>query len=133
MTSVVFPPRPSVPPPYVAGTVDIPANRPVSLLRLIQDQINRDAPGTSVEFMIWPNPENQAPIWIGAAMAHAYNPAGGDSSLPGPLDFESYGYFLTPMGQPRVYHSTYPGASTAIGVLQVFSQAPAKLHVEVVS
>jgi len=115
-----IPPRPSVPTPYVAGTVSIPANQPSSLLDLIQQQISRDCPGTSVEFLLWPDPCNQAPIWVGAFM-----------QIPGPLDVTQYAYYLTPMAEPRLYRSSYPGTSTVIGVVQVFSQPPAKLHVEV--
>ena len=127
-----IPPRPSVPPPYIAGLVRLPINKPVSLLELIHEQINRDCPGTSVEFMIWPNPTNQAPIYIGSHMAHRYDPDYGDSEMPGKLDFEHFAYYLTPMSPPRIYRSSYPGTSTAIGVIQVFSQAPnSKLHVEV--
>ena len=51
--------------------------------------------------------------------------------IPGPLDVTKYAYYLTPMAEPRLYRSSYPGTSTVIGVVQVFSQPPAKLHVEV--
>ena len=128
----IIPARPSVPPPYVAGTVKLPAGEAVSLLELIHEQINRDCPGTSVEFVISSHQGNQAPVYIGAHMAHAYDEDGGDSDKPGKLDHEHYGYLLSPMAQPRVYRSSYPGTSTAIGVVEVYSQAPgAKLNVEV--
>lgn len=120
MSALSFPPRPSVPPPFVAGTVEVPADQPVSLLDLIHQYISRDCPGTSSEFMIWPEPTNQAPVWIGAHM-----------QLPGKLGTQSFGYYLTPMSDPRVYRSSYPGGSTVIGVVQVYSQPPARLHVEV--
>lgn len=113
-------PRPSVPTPYVAGTIAIPPNQPVSLLALIQDQIAPDCPGTSVEFLLYADPTNVAPVWVGAA-----------SRLGGAVNTVQSAYNLTPMGEPRLYRSGYPGTSTAIGVVQVLSQAPAKLHVEV--
>ncbi|HEY6373458.1 MAG TPA: hypothetical protein VIX37_22975 [Candidatus Sulfotelmatobacter sp.] len=117
---VVIPPRPSVPTPFVSGTVDIPPDRPVSLLDLIHEQISRNCPGTSTEFQIWPEPTNVAPVWIGAFM-----------QIPGRLSITSFGYILTPMASPRIYRSSYPGTSTVIGVIQVYSQPPAKLHIEV--
>lgn len=125
----VIPARPSVPVPYCAGTVTIEPNQPTSLLELIHDQINRDCPGTGVEFQIWPEPTNQAPVWIGAYMA---NPRLGDSADPGKLSIKHFGFYLTPMADPRIYHASYPGTGTPIGVVQVFSQAPAKLHVEII-
>ena len=119
--------RPSVPCPYVAGTVKIEPDKPSSLLELIHDQINRDCPGTSTEFQIAPDPTNMAPVWIGAHMAHSHE----GENEPGALGVKSFGYSLTPMAQPRIYRSSYPGTSTVIGVVQVYSEAPAKLHVEV--
>ena len=124
----MIPARPSVPIPFFAGMLTITPGTPLSLLELIHDQINRDCPGTSCEFQLWPNPTNMAPVWIGSYMS---NPRIGNPDNPGALGVKQYGYYLTPMAQPRLYRSSYPGGSTAIGVLQVFSEAPAKLHVEV--
>lgn len=116
----MIPGRPSVPTSFVSGSVTIPANQPVSLLDLIQQQISRDCPGTSTEFQIWPDPTNQAPVWIGAFM-----------QVPGKVTTSSFGYYLTPQAAPRIYRSSYPGTSTVIGVIQVYSEPAAILHVEV--
>lgn len=127
--TIVNPPRPSVPPPYVGGTVILPTNLVVNLIDLIHLQINKDAPGTSTEFMISADANNQAPVYVGSAAGNAYNPAGGSNFTP--LSIVSFSYMLTPTACPRVYRSSYPGGSTPIGILQVLSQAPgAILHIE---
>ena len=119
--ALAFPPRPSVPCPFVCGSVDVPANQAVSLLSLIQNQVTRDCPGTSTQFTLSASPTNMAPVWLGAFM-----------QIAGALTIKSFGSFLTPMGEPRIYRSSYPGTQTPIGLIQVFSEAPAKLHIEVV-
>lgn len=114
-------PRPSVPPPYVGGMLTIAPNTVFNLLTLIQQQIEWDCPGTSVEFLIWADPTNMAPVYFGSS-----------GRLSGKLSTTHYAFQLTPMAEPRLYRSSYPGNQTAIGRLEVFSQAPAKIHVEVV-
>lgn len=114
-------PRPSVPAPYIAGMLTLTPHVPHNLLELIHEQTGLDCPGTSTEFRIWANPTNLAPIWIGAFMPKT-----------GSLSVHQYAYNLTPMQQPMVYRSSYPGTQTPIGVMQVFSEAPAKLHIEVI-
>ena len=131
----LVPARPSVPVPFAAGTLRVPAGQPVGLLDLIHQQINRDVPGTSTQFTIESDPCNLAPVYFGAFMG---NPLQQDSTepsneaRPGALSPLNYGRMLTPMGEPITYRSSYPGTQTPIGVLQVFSEAPAKIHVEVV-
>jgi hypothetical protein len=88
---------------------------------MIHDQLGLDCPGTSTEFRIWASPTNMAPIWVGAFMPKV-----------GPLSVHQYAYNLTPMQEPTVYRSSYPGTQTPIGAIQVFSEATAKLHVEVI-
>jgi hypothetical protein len=115
----MFPPRPSVPVPYLAGTISVPAGKAVGVLVLIHQQIDPNCPGTSVEFRISADPSNQTPVFIGQIM--------GDE----PLSCTNYGAILTPMGEERRYRASYPGTGTPQGMMQVFSEAPAKLHVEV--
>lgn len=114
------PPRPSVPVPYVAGTISLQAGVVSGVLQLIFDQLNRNCPGTSVEFRISADPSNTTPVFIGQA-----------DTGNGPVGCNNYGAILTPMGEERRYRGTYPGHGTPQGVMQVFSEAPAKLHVEV--
>ena|SRR5215475_5973893 len=110
----------SVPAPYVAGTITLEPNTSYDLLELIQKHLEIDCPGASVEFLLSADPTNMAPIWVGAV-----------SRIGGKLTVKNSAYNLTPMAPPRLYRSSYPGSSTAIGRLQVLSEAPAKLHVEV--
>lgn len=119
------PPRPSVPVPYVAGTISLQAGVVSGVLQLIWDQLNPNCPGTSVEFRISADPSNTTPVFIGQAQLGTNG--GGE-----PLGCNNYGAILTPMGEERRYRGTYPGHGTPQGVQQVFSEAPAKLHVEVV-
>jgi len=116
-----FPPRPSVPAPYISGRLTLTPGAPQNLIDLIKNQLGLDCPGTSTEFRMWANPTNMAPIWCGAFMPGA-----------GPLSVEQYAYSLSPMQDPIVYRSSYPGTQTPVGMMQVFSEAPAKLHVEVI-
>jgi hypothetical protein len=134
-TYPIVPPRPSVPVPFAAGTVKVPAGAPMSLLDLIHQQINRDVPGTSTQLTISADPCNQTPVYLGAFMG---NPLQQDESepsnagRPGPLSATNYGQMLSPMGEPIEYRSSYPGTQSPIGVLQVFSEAAAKIHIVVV-
>ena len=114
----MFPPRPSVPTPYFAGTISVPAGKVSGVLELIH-QVNPNVPGTSVEFRIQGDPTNVAPVFIGQ----------GTPDLP--ISCTNYGGVLTPMGEARRYRASYPGTGTPQGLMQVFSEAPAKLHVEV--
>jgi hypothetical protein len=109
-----------VPTPYVAGTVTVPAGKPVGILDLIHEQLARDCPGTSVEFRMEADPSNLAPVFVGQVSAQA-----------GPVGCDNYGYALVPMGEARRYRAAFPGSGTPIGVLQVFSEAAAKVHIEV--
>ena len=131
----LVPARPSVPCPFAAGTVDVPSMQPVSLLDLIHRDINRDVPGTSTQFTIFPDPRNQAPVYFGAFMGNPlqrdeHEPS--NEPRPGKLDFRNYGRSLTPQGDPIEFYASYPGTQTPIGVIQVFSEPPAKLHVVIV-
>lgn len=114
------PARPSVPAPYIAGRLELEPGKPHNLIDLIHDQLGLDCPGTSTEFRIRAHPTNMAPIWIGAFMPK-----------PGALSIHQFADTLSPM-QERVYRSSYPGTQTPIGVIQVFSEASAKLTVEVI-
>ena len=42
----------SLPAPYVAGKITVPANTVVNLLDLIQQQVQVNCPGTCAEFML---------------------------------------------------------------------------------
>lgn len=110
----MLPPRPSVPIPYFAGTISVPAGKVMGVLALIWE-VCPNVPGTSVEFRISGDPSNEAPVFIGS----------------GDVSCDNYGGILTPMGEERRYRGTYPGHGTPQGVMQVYSEAPAKLHVEV--
>jgi hypothetical protein len=112
-------PQPSVPVPYVSGTITIPAGKAVGVLQLIHEQINPHCPGTSVEFRISADPSNVSPIFIGQIMGNQ------------PLSCTNYGAMLTPMGGERRYRAVYPGTGTPQGMMQVFAEAQAKAHVEV--
>lgn len=153
----VIPARPSVPCPFAAGTLEVPPGESVGLLDLIHQEINRDVPGTSTQFTISSDPTNQAPVYFGAFMGNPLQKHGpqsiwdGGQSIwdngqsewdidysppneprPGKLTYKNYGWLLTPQGEPLKFHSSYPGTQTPIGVLQVFSEAPAKIHIVVV-
>ncbi|HEY6373456.1 MAG TPA: hypothetical protein VIX37_22965 [Candidatus Sulfotelmatobacter sp.] len=106
---------------YVAGPVTLQAGVVSSLLDLIQVQLQTNCAGTCVEFMLQADPTNSSAISVGAA-----------NSLNGPLTSTNYGYKLAPGSAPRIYRSTYPGASAPLGELQVLSIASAILHVEAI-
>jgi hypothetical protein len=111
---------PSVPTPYVAGTISLAAGTPKGVLELIHQQLNPHCPGTSVEFRIQGDPSNITPVFVGIQSPDA-----------GPVSCTNYGYALTPTGEARRYRASYPGTGTPQGVMQVFSEAAALLHVEV--
>ena len=114
-----LPPTPSIPAPYVAGDVKVPANKVSGILELIWESLKLNCPGTSVEFRIKADPTNLAPVFIG------------QSNNGMPLSCTNYGAALTPMGEERVYCASYPGTGTPQSFIQLFSEAPAKIHVEV--
>lgn len=125
------PPRPSVPIPYCAGTIKLEAGKVRGVLELIHEQINRNCPGTSVEFRISADPSNQAPVFLGQQNLGFIDSNGGGNGGDGSLGCDNYGAILTPMGEERRYRASYPGTGTPQGVLQAFSEADAKLHIEV--
>ena len=113
------PATPSIPAPYVPGTVDVPAGQPWSLLYLIQKQLSPNCPGTSVSFA------------ISAEGGTVY--VGGASQIGGKLSEENYAYKLEDGDPPVRYQSSYPGGNTPVGEIQVLSTGGGKLHVEVQS
>lgn len=117
-----LPSTPSVPAPYVPGSVFVPAGEVWSLLLLIQQQLSPNCPGSSVEFALSADDTNSGPVLVGGA-----------STLGGPLSETNYAYQLQPDGPARVYQSTYPGGNTPVGELQVLAPAGGYLHVEVQS
>lgn len=119
MAALAIPPRPSVPPPYVAGRVLVPPGAPANLLSLVQQQLDPDCPGAAVEVALTADASNGGSIYLGA-----YSYRGG------PLTATNWGYELRP-GDVRVYQSTYPGNSTPLGALQILVTGPSWLHVEV--
>jgi hypothetical protein len=94
---------------------------PHNLLDLIHATLGLDCPGTSTEFRIWAHPTNLAPVWLGCYMPK-----------PGALSVHQYAYTLTPMQEPIVYRSSYPGTQTPIGRMQLFSETECRVHIEVV-
>lgn len=112
------PVTPTVPAPYVGGTVFVTAGQVANLLLLIQTQLSPNCPGSSAQFSL----STEDSIFIGAA-----------SMIGGPLSDTNYAYELTPTNSPRIYRSSFPGNSTPVGELQVFSTAGGELHVEVQS
>lgn len=110
-----LPPNPSVPCAYVSGTITVPAGKSVGVLELIWEQLKHNCPGTSVEFRISADPTNTVPVFIGT----------------GQVSCSNYGSTLTPMTGERHYRASYPGTGTPQGLMQVFAEAEAKLHIEV--
>lgn len=106
----------------MAGSITLAANTVANVLQLIQAQLADNCPGTAVEFQISADETNAQPVMAGAA-----------SKIGGPLSATNWAYELKPGCTARGYRSTYPGTSTPIGELQVFSTAAAILHVEVVT
>lgn len=113
--AVPMPATTAIPAPYVGGTIVVPAGQPANLLQLIQQQLQPNCPGSSVELVL----SAESSVFIGSA-----------SAIGGPLSDTNYAFELLP-GTPRIYRSGYPGNSTPIGDLQVFATAAAELHVEV--
>jgi hypothetical protein len=117
-----LPLTPQIPAPYVPGNVYVPAGVPTSLMSLIQTWLSPNCPGSAVEFQISADASNADSIFVGGA-----------SILGGPLSATNYAYELTSTSPPRLYRSTYPGGSGAIGEIQVFSASASVLHVEVLT
>jgi hypothetical protein len=113
-----LPATPSIPAPYVPGTIEVPAGGPWSLLYLIQKQLSPNCPGTSAEFSL----SADSDIFVGGA-----------SSLGGPLSETNYAYLLTADSPPRIYRSSFPGNNTPVGEIQVLAPGGGSLHVEVQS
>ena len=113
---------PSIPAPYVSGTIDLEAGVVANLLELMQTKLQYNSPGSATELLLEADSTNFGSIMMGSA-----------SQIGGPLSATNYAYKLTPSGGPRIYRSTYPGNSIPIGDLQVLSASAAKLHVEVQS
>jgi hypothetical protein len=109
----------AIPCAYIAGTINVTAGSVQNLLTLIQAQLTPDCPGAAAEFQIQADTANTGTVEFGAA-----------SSIAGALSATNYGYSLA-ANAIRLYRSTYPGASSPIGDVQVFSAAAAILHVEV--
>lgn len=112
-------PRPSVPPPFVAGRVSVAANTITNLLDLVHRQLDPRCPGAAVEVALTADALNVSSVYLGAY-----------SFLAGPLTAQNWGFELKP-GDVRVYQSTYPGSSTPLGALQVLASSQSWLHVEV--
>jgi hypothetical protein len=112
-------PSAAVPVPYVAGTLTVPANTVMNVLALIQAQLAPNCPGTAVEFQINADATNTGNVYVGAA-----------SQFGGAVSASNWAYQLTPGGEARGYRSTYPGTNTPLGEIEVFSPAPAILHIE---
>lgn len=111
---------PSVPAPYVGGTITLAPGVVTNLLDLIQNNLQRNCPGSATELQLWADASNFGAINVGSY-----------SQLGGALSVDNYAYQLTPASGPRIYRSTYPGSSVPIGDLQVMAASAAKLHVEV--
>lgn len=109
-----LPPIPHIPPPYVGGTVVIPAGSPVNLLLLIQQQLQPNCPGTCVQLRLTAD----SAMFIGAA-----------SFYGGPLSASNYAYELQ-AGQEKIYRSAYPGSSCPLGDLQVLGSGPLNVEVQ---
>lgn len=110
---------PSIPAPYVPGTVEVPAGQVWSLLYLIQQQLSPNCPGTSASFAI---SVSSGTVYVGGA-----------SPIGGALSEENYAYELNAGDPPVRYQSSYPGGNTPVGELQVLAKGNAQLHVEVQS
>lgn len=107
---------PSIPAPYVGGSILVPAGEPTSLLTLIQQQLQPNCPGSSHELVL----SADDAVFFGSA-----------SAIGGPLSDANYAFQLAPGGEPRIYRSSFPGNSTPLADLQVFAAAEAVVHVEV--
>jgi hypothetical protein len=112
--------NPSIPVPYLAGTLSLTANAVANLLTLIQAQLATNCPGSVVELLISPDAANTGAVLVGAY-----------SQIAGALSATNYGYSLAATSAPRLYQATYPGNTISLGDIQVLSAAAAKLHVEI--
>jgi hypothetical protein len=119
VSAAIVMPNPSIPVGYVAGTLILPLNAPLSLLLLIQNQLEPDCPGSATELQLIAGAGSQ--LYFGAA-----------SRVGGPLSPTNYAYQLQP-GFARLYRSTYPGNSVPLGELQVYAagNSATYLYVEV--
>jgi hypothetical protein len=108
------------PPPYLAGTVNLPVLQGVNLLEQMQIQLAVNCPGTAIELHIQASPSNSRSVFVGAT-----------SNRNGHLSQTNYAYRLTPTGPARIYRSTYPGNSVPIGDLQLLSPGGGAVHVEI--
>lgn len=111
---------PSIPAPYVGGTIELEPGVVSNLLDLIQNKLQKNCPGSAAELQLWADSGNFGAISVGSA-----------SQLGGALSANNYAYQLTPTSGPRIYRSTFPGSSVPIGDLQVLAQSGGKLHIEV--
>lgn len=113
---------PSIPAPYVGGSIDLVPGVVSNLLELIQNKLQKNCPGSATELQLWADSGNFGSIIVGSY-----------SQIGGPVTATNYAYKLTPTSGPRIYRSTYPGSSVPIGDLQVLAASAATLHVEVQS
>jgi hypothetical protein len=102
----------------VSGTISLTGGVVAGVLELIQQQLNPNCPGTSVEFRIFADAGNQVPVFVGQSGATE-------------VSCTNYGAVLTPMSGERKYRASFPGSGTPQGLIQVFAEANAKIHVEV--
>ena len=107
---------PSIPAPYVGGSIVVPAGVASNLFTLIQQQLAPNCSGSPAELVI----SADDTVFVGAA-----------SMLGGPLSDTNYAFQLTAGIAPRIYRSSFPGNSAPLADLQVFAEAGAVVHVEV--
>jgi|SRR5215472_4008597 len=112
--------NPSIPVPYLAGTLNLTAGAVANLLTLIQAQLATNCPGSVIELLISPDAANSGGVEIGAY-----------SQIAGALSATNFGYTLAATSPPRLYQASYPGMTISLGDIQVFAAAAAKLHVEI--
>lgn len=103
---------------YVAGTVSVPANTPVSLGKLIQQQIDPNAPLGVTYCGIQPDSTNTTPVLIGSS-----NKVGTGAPV-------QYGRSLAATDPPQALVANAQ-AIIPLGSRIVFSTAAALLHVEI--
>lgn len=106
------------PPPYVGGTVTVPAASAKSLLDLIRQYLHPSCPGSCAELCL----STSATVMVGSV-----------SPIAGAVSATNFAYSLTATGPPRVYRPALPGESVPLGDLQVFSTAGGPLSVEVIT
>lgn len=112
--------NPMNPPSYIAGTITISAGQagtPQSLLTLIQNQLNPNCPGSGMEVNL--QTDDSGALFVGVA------------NKIGALSNTNYGYQLGAGGVSRTYRTSFPGASSPVGSLQVLMNSAGTFHVEV--